>query len=1135
MTSAAPVREHPSVLALVVTRGVTPWLPQTLQAVAASSRTPERVVVAVTEAGVVSAVAEQVKESGLSHADVVSVAGSATFGAAARAALSRFPATHGQWLWLLHDDSAPEPDALAAQLAAVEQGQSVVIAGAKNVEWNAPDQLISVGVGMTPSGRRFTAMEENEIDQGQYDDRSDVLAVALAGALVRRDVWDDLGGPDPALGPYGDGADLGRRARLAGHRVVVAPRAVVRHARASYQGLRHPEHGAPGPDATPDPVRSWSARRRAVLHSRLAGASPVGLVLAFLGMYLLAPLRALGRVATKELRLVGPELRSPFSATAGLGAVGRARAKARQTAVLPRRVLRPLQVGPGARLAVWRDRRLQAAANRRVARTRSELEIAEAAALARKRRLVLLGVLVVTIGIAAATLAPLAVAGPLTGGGLLPETSSLRELWREAVSPWLAVGDGHPLQAHPFLLVLALLTTLLGGAWGTPVWVAIAVLLVGAVPLAGLGAWFAAGAATRSRAARAWAALAWALMPPLLLAVTQGRIGAVLAHVALPWVALGVARALGVQARDIILSGMVGARRVHESGPEGDVTPPTSTTTAGSSTGSIAAAAGAGLALAVASAGAPVLLPLSLLAALVLLVLLPRGVRGRARLLLLPVPSLVLLGPWLTAPFTATGTAADPGRAIDVALRRLVSEGGLPVGYTEAAPWQSLLLWPSDPASESVTAPLTGSLHVLALATGASVLVAALVALLRPGPRGAGVRLAWLVAILGLVGAFVVQMVPVGLGGAAADAAGTSALGDGTILGLTVADGWPGPALSVLLLGLLTAATCAIDGARDRLAEASFGWRQAASGVLALVLGAGVALAGAGWVGLLREPGALLVHDRGTRPVPALGQQLQASAAAGRVLSILPTAEGLDVQLWRGDGPQLLDASLAGDSLTGHVLTPTLTAPDAATQSLAVAISQLTISADEAVPGLAEHAVAAIVVPPADSGVRPGVDETAASALAAQLDGSAGLERVTTNASGTVWRVVATDGVARVRLLTPDGALSDTVETRSPDLPAGALPSGTVRARGTIAADDGERVVVLAERAAPGWRATLDGRQLQSREWGWQQAWTVPAGAAGEVRIEYQDSARAAWGWAQGIVLGLVALLALPLRRREDG
>src|SRR5699024_12637694 len=65
-----------------------------------------------------------------------------------------------------------------------------------------------------------------------------VLAVGTAGMLVERGLWRRLGGPDPVLGPFEDGRDVSQRARLAGHRVVVVPRAVVRHARAGYRGWR---------------------------------------------------------------------------------------------------------------------------------------------------------------------------------------------------------------------------------------------------------------------------------------------------------------------------------------------------------------------------------------------------------------------------------------------------------------------------------------------------------------------------------------------------------------------------------------------------------------------------------------------------------------------------------------------------------------------------------------------------------------------------------------------------------------------------------------------------------------------------------------------------------------------------------
>ena len=48
--------------------------------------------------------------------------------------------------------------------------------------------------------------------------------------FLRAEAYDTIGGFDPALGPFGDGLDMGRRLHLAGYRVIVAPRARVRHA-----------------------------------------------------------------------------------------------------------------------------------------------------------------------------------------------------------------------------------------------------------------------------------------------------------------------------------------------------------------------------------------------------------------------------------------------------------------------------------------------------------------------------------------------------------------------------------------------------------------------------------------------------------------------------------------------------------------------------------------------------------------------------------------------------------------------------------------------------------------------------------------------------------------------------------------
>ena len=110
--------------------------------------------------------------------------------------------------------------------------------GACRVTWPRERALLEVGVTTSLGGRRDTGIEPGEFDQGQHDKVRDVLAVSSAGMLVRRDIWRDLKGFDPRLPIFRDDIDFGWRARRAGHRVAVAPDAVVYHAQAAASGER---------------------------------------------------------------------------------------------------------------------------------------------------------------------------------------------------------------------------------------------------------------------------------------------------------------------------------------------------------------------------------------------------------------------------------------------------------------------------------------------------------------------------------------------------------------------------------------------------------------------------------------------------------------------------------------------------------------------------------------------------------------------------------------------------------------------------------------------------------------------------------------------------------------------------------
>ncbi|MCL2464995.1 MAG: glycosyltransferase, partial [Micrococcales bacterium] len=648
------------VTAVVVTAGYTHYLPRTLAALAAQTRRPARVLlVDVGGPGGVPRLLDETFAAAppgpVPRLARVAVERATTFGRAVSTGLATLDVALGEprapWVWLLHDDAAPEPDALAELVRVVGQSRSVAVAGVKQRTWDVTQRLLEVGLRTTPWGRRMTDVEPGEPDQGQLDGRSDMLAVGLAGALVRRDVWDALGGPDPALGDFDAGLDLCRRVRLAGHRVVVVPSAVVRHAQAGYRGLRRrPSEAVDDEFDAGDPRRSAARRRRSAVHGRLV-ATPLPL-LAFvaIGAVLAAALRAVWELAYGQPDAAAAQVRGAFGALARPRAVWRARRRAWATRRLPRRTLWPLQASWREVWTAWHDRRLARREVRRVQRAPSELEIHELAAAARRRRATL-GALAVVLAVASAIgfgplLGPAAGDGShLVGGALADASSSLGDLWTAATSGWVWDGLGSRGPADPLLMVLWVLAAACGGQLAA----AVNLLMLGAVLLAGLGAWAAAGAATRSAGVRAWAGVVWAAAPPLLLAVDHGELGAVLAHVGLPWVALGVARAVGVQRVDQVLPGIATAAT--------PAVPPTraelrraeaiaSTRPVGTPdpVGSIAAAAGAALALAVVVAGAPVLVIPAVAAVVVLVIAVPRR---RWRLAFVPLPALVLAGPLL--------------------------------------------------------------------------------------------------------------------------------------------------------------------------------------------------------------------------------------------------------------------------------------------------------------------------------------------------------------------------------------------------------------------------------------------------------------------------------------------------------
>lgn len=228
MASQAAVDKH-RVTAVLVSHNGAVWLPEVVAALTSQTR-PIDLITAV-DTGSQDASTKLLKSARIPFVTADVETG---FGQAISLAVSKLPKSiEHEWIWLIHDDCAPAPTALAELLAAIDDRPQVVMVGPKLLGWHDRTHLLEAGVSIAGNGARWTGLEPLEYDQGQHDGNHDVLAVSTAGALIRRDVFEELGGLDPNLTLFRDDVDFGWRARAAGHSVLVATSAVAFHAQAS--------------------------------------------------------------------------------------------------------------------------------------------------------------------------------------------------------------------------------------------------------------------------------------------------------------------------------------------------------------------------------------------------------------------------------------------------------------------------------------------------------------------------------------------------------------------------------------------------------------------------------------------------------------------------------------------------------------------------------------------------------------------------------------------------------------------------------------------------------------------------------------------------------------------------------------
>jgi hypothetical protein len=122
-------------------------------------------------------------------------------------------------------------------------------------------------------------------------------------------------------------------------------------------------------------------------------------------------------------------------------------------------------------------------------------------------------------------------ASALSGGGLLPLSTSITDVWTAVGATWTPIAGGLASAPDGFSVLVAALASV---TWWDPN-LAIVGLWLLAVPLSFIAGWVGAGSVTVRSSTAFVIATSWTLLPSLHVALAEGRLGAVVAHIAIPF------------------------------------------------------------------------------------------------------------------------------------------------------------------------------------------------------------------------------------------------------------------------------------------------------------------------------------------------------------------------------------------------------------------------------------------------------------------------------------------------------------------------------------------------------------------------------------------------------------------------
>lgn len=512
-----------NVCAIVLSHDQPQFLERVLSQLKKQTVTPSRVLIVDTSEK------ESINSQGY---EVLKLKSNSQFAVSVDAAVSHLSAEG--FLWILHDDSAPDERALEFLLREVELSPSLAIVGPKQVDWDNPKIIRQLGLTLTRGGKLFSRVR-GEFDQGQHDHAEDVMAVGTAGALVNLGVYQTLEGFDKKAPVYAADVDFSIRARLAGFRVAVAPNAKVSHKMLSMQGAR--------------PLR-WlgttpaTALRQAELHLGLSYINPALLFVSWLLLLPTSLVKSIGLALRSRGYAITPEITASFLVFLQLGRVLGSRSNILKTTSAKISTLSGLRASAQDVRNDNKKAKDEEVSQRLLAsHALGETELLQ---VAPNSGLVSSGAIWWALGLLALNLPWVPTNVAVSGAGVTSLSSNWLEIFGQAGSYSHPIGLGFVGAADPFVWALTLMSAPL---FFLPS-LAVTLFMFLATPIAFVGAFKLSELVSSRNIVRIIASLSFALWPAVTGALGEAMLSQLLAIALLPWLLYSLGRVARIGQKD---------------------------------------------------------------------------------------------------------------------------------------------------------------------------------------------------------------------------------------------------------------------------------------------------------------------------------------------------------------------------------------------------------------------------------------------------------------------------------------------------------------------------------------------------------------------------------------------------------